>query len=55
MVAYGAAGKVWDRDTLSAYLEAPREVVKGTKMTYPGQKNPDKRQAIIDFLATLTE
>ena len=55
MVAYGAAGKVWDRDTLFAYLEAPRKVVKGTKMTYPGQRDPDKRQAIIDFLATLTE
>ena len=36
MVAFGESGKVWDEATLSAYLEAPKKAVKGTKMAFVG-------------------
>ena len=49
------AGQAWDRDTLLDFLAGPRKAVKGTRMTYPGQKNPEKREQIIEFLSSLTE
>lgn len=54
MIAYGEAGNVWDAETLDAFLEKPRSAVKGTKMAYPGQKKPEKRTAIIEYLSSLT-
>lgn len=53
MTAYGNAGNVWDADTLDAFLTKPRTAIKGTKMAYPGQKKPEKRAAIIEFLSSL--
>ncbi|RJF85447.1 c-type cytochrome [Sphingomonas cavernae] len=47
------AGFNWDRAKLDAYLEMPAKVVPGTKMVYPGQKDPAKRKVIIDYLETL--
>lgn len=43
----------WDEATLDKYLEAPRAVIPGTKMTFPGLKDPEKRSGVIAFLATL--
>lgn len=51
--AMKAAGFTWDRDRLDAYLTFPAAVVPGTRMAYPGQKDPAKRKAIIDYLETL--
>lgn len=51
--AMKSAGFAWDRAKLDAYLEFPAAVVPGTKMVYPGQKDPAKRKAIIDYLETL--
>ena len=48
-----AAGLTWDAATLDKYLEAPRTVVPGTKMTYAGQKDAEKRANLIAYLATL--
>jgi cytochrome c len=50
MTAYGQSGIVWDTDTLNVYLEAPRKVVKGTKMSFPGLKRPQDRADVIAFL-----
>ena len=55
MIAYGTAGTVWDDDTLSAYLEAPRKVVKGTKMAFPGLKKPEDRADVIAYLQQFSE
>ena len=55
MSAYGMGGKAWDRDMLFDFLAAPRQAVEGTKMAYPGQKNPEKREQIIEFLTSLTD
>ncbi len=45
-----AAGWVWTDDKLDAYLPAPRAFVKGTKMTYGGLHDPEKRADLIAYL-----
>ena len=48
-----AANMTWDAATLDKYLEAPRTVMPGTKMTYAGVKDATKRADLIAYLATL--
>jgi cytochrome c len=43
----------WDDATLDKYLEAPRAVLPGTKMTYAGVKDAGKRGDLIAYLGTL--
>ena len=47
------ANLTWDAATLDKYLEAPRTIVPGTKMTYGGLKDAAKRADLIAYLATL--
>lgn len=51
--AMKAAGLTWDDATLSDYLEAPTTAVPGTKMVYPGLKDPAKRAEVIAYLKTI--
>ncbi len=51
--AMQSAGLKWDEQTLDVYLTNPRAKVPGTKMLFPGVKNPDERHAIIDYLKSL--
>jgi cytochrome c len=44
------AGKVWDEPTLTTYLAAPRKVVKGTTMAFPGLKVPEDIADVIAYL-----
>jgi cytochrome c len=48
-----ASGLVWDPATLSRYLTAPRQVVPGTLMSYPGLKDDQKRSDLIAYLTSL--
>ena len=48
-----ASGLVWDDATLDKWLEAPMQMVPGTKMTYGGLKDPAKRAELIAFIKTL--
>lgn len=54
---YSAANKgaeiSWDATILDKYLTAPREVVRGTIMTYAGLKDDAKRADLIAWLETL--
>ena len=50
-----AAGHTWDEATLSAYLEAPKDVVKGTKMASVGLKKPEERDNVIAYLKQFSE
>jgi len=52
MLAKAAEGVVWDEATLTAYLPDPRKFVPGTKMAFPGLKNPEEVADIIAFLKT---
>ena len=42
--------KVWDEALLDAYLEKPKDVIKGTKMAFAGLKKEDERQDVIAYL-----
>ena len=44
------SGIVWSDEQLDAYLASPRKAVPGTRMTYPGESDPAKRQAMIAFM-----
>jgi len=52
--AYSAANKnsgdIWDAQTLDTYLADPRKFMPGTKMVFAGLKNPDDREALIEYL-----
>ncbi len=53
---YSAANKgsgiTWSAEKLFQYLEGPQRIVPGTKMTYPGLPDPQKRADVIAYLAT---
>lgn len=49
MRAFGQ-GKVWDEATLTEYLAAPRDVVEGTNMAFPGLKTPEEIADVIAYL-----
>jgi len=43
----------WDAATLDQYLVAPRDLVPGTSMPYPGLTNEAQRAELIAYLASL--
>ncbi len=47
------SGLTWTVATLDRYIAAPREIVPGTRMTFPGLKNAQQRTDLIAYLATL--
>ena len=48
-------GGKWTFDDLNAFIANPKGVVSGTKMAFAGEKDPQKRADIIDYLHTLSE
>ncbi|MEE4154224.1 MAG: c-type cytochrome [Erythrobacter sp.] len=44
------AGLTWDEATLHTWLENPRKMLPGNRMSFPGIKDAAKRQEIIDYL-----
>src|SRR5690349_21474497 len=50
--AMKSSGLIWDELTLTTYLHAPRQLVRGTKMAFPGIK---KDQEIADVIAYLKQ
>lgn len=52
--SYSAAmknsGLIWDEATLTTYLQAPRKLVPGTKMTFAGLKKQQEIADVIDYL-----
>jgi cytochrome c len=53
--AYSSANKqsgiTWDEDTFARYIANPQTVVKGTKMTFAGLKNPQEVKNLIAYLS----
>lgn len=47
------SGIIWDDETLSAYLENPQAFLRGNRMAYAGQSDPEKRADLIAYLKTL--
>jgi cytochrome c len=48
--AFKEAGLVLDEATLHKWLENPKALVPGNRMSFPGIKDAAKRQEIIDYL-----
>lgn len=48
-------GGKWTYADLNTFLTKPSAFVSGTKMTYPGEPDPQKRADIIDYLHTLSD
>lgn len=46
----GNDGLVWDLDTLDAYLENPRILVSGTRMSFRGLKDQQDRDDVLAYL-----
>lgn len=48
--AMKASGIIWDEETLTAYLRAPKKYVKGTKMAFAGLKKDADIANVIAYL-----
>ncbi len=51
--ALKTSGLTMDEATLDQWLENPRQLVPGNRMSFPGLKDPAKRQEIIAYLKQL--
>lgn len=49
------SGLTWDAETLDAFLEKPRDVIKGTRMSFGGLRDEEDRKAIIEFLKSISQ
>ncbi|MBI2718431.1 MAG: cytochrome c family protein [Rhizobiales bacterium] len=52
MKAFAATGAKWDEATLMKYLENPKALVPGNKMSFAGVKKEEDRINLIAFLKT---
>ena len=50
MARMGADGLTWTLETLDAYIENPKALVSGTRMSYRGMADPEARAALMAFL-----
>lgn len=55
MKGAGEKGLVWNANTLSSYLENPRQYVPGNRMAYPGIPSAEDRQNVIAYLKTFDD
>lgn len=49
------SGITWTPEVMFEYLEAPREYMPGTRMAFPGLKNPQDRADVIAYLDATDE
>lgn len=53
--AQAAEGKKWTYEALDTFLQSPKAMIPGTKMTFPGVPKEDERAAVIAYLRTLSD
>jgi cytochrome c len=51
----GKASEKWTYEALNEFIKAPKAYIKGTKMSFGGIKNDEKRADILAYLATLSD
>lgn len=55
--AYSAALReadiIWTEENLSLYIENPQGFIKGNRMSFVGERSPERRTEIINYLKTL--
>ena len=54
MVKAGEDGHVWTEEELSTFLESPKKMFPGTKMTFVGLKKPEERADVIAYIASVS-
>lgn len=55
MARMGNDGLTWTWETLEVYVENPKSLVSGTRMTYKGLKDPVDRADLISFLRDFSD
>jgi cytochrome c len=53
--AMKSSGIRWTTNQLMVYLKAPREYLPGVKMMFAGLPDPQDRENVVAFLATLSD
>lgn len=53
MQKMGAEGHIWTPEELELFLEAPKKMAPGTKMTFAGLKKPEERADVVAYLISL--
>lgn len=53
--AMASSGLTWNEETLTQYLKKPKDLVKGTKMSFAGLKEEAEIADVIAYLATFKE
>ncbi|MBV9633316.1 MAG: cytochrome c family protein [Methylobacteriaceae bacterium] len=53
--ALKSKGGNWSFEDLDAFINSPRGYANGTKMTFPGEKDPHKRADILAYLDKLSD
>ena len=48
-------GRVWDEESLTAFLAKPKEYIKGTKMAFPGFRDASEIEAVLAYLQSASE
>ncbi len=48
-------GAVWTYEELNDYLQSPKEMMPGTKMTFAGIADPEQRADVLAYLQTLSQ
>lgn len=51
----GADGLIWELDKLDAYLENPKALVTGTRMSFAGIRSLDDRHDVLAYLRTFSD
>ena len=54
MVRAGNDGLIWEGKTLDAYIENPKALISGTRMSYKGMKAREDREALLAYLRDYT-
>ena len=52
LLAAAADGLVWDEESLTAFLQKPKDFLDGTKMSFPGLRKEEEIADVIAYLAT---
>jgi cytochrome c len=54
MTKFGTEHPAWTPELLTQFVQAPRDVVPGTKMTFPGLKTPADAENVVAYLISLS-
>lgn len=54
MIDAGAAGLVWNEETLAKFIHKPKDLVPTTKMTFAGIADPVAVENLLAYLVTLS-